>query len=63
VNAPPAFANHAAISSVAARGLPAAAVCTTKAAFDPALWDYPANASPTGSNPDRFQKIVSLFQP
>jgi prepilin-type N-terminal cleavage/methylation domain-containing protein len=40
-----------------------ATVCTTKAAFDPVLWDYPANASPPGSNPDSFQKIVSLFQP
>ena len=40
-----------------------ATVCTTKAAFDLVLWDWPANASPPGSDPVKFQKIVSLFQP
>jgi prepilin-type N-terminal cleavage/methylation domain-containing protein len=40
-----------------------ATVCTTKAAFDPVLWDWPANASPPGSDAAKFQKIVSLFQP
>jgi len=40
-----------------------ATICTTKAAFSPALWDWPGNASPPGSDPVKFQKIISLFRP
>ena len=40
-----------------------ATVCTTKAALDLVLWYWPAHASPPGSDPAKFQKIVSFFQP
>ena len=40
-------------------------ICTTKAAFDPALWGSPANAAGAipGEDAIRFQKIIALLKP
>ena len=38
-------------------------ICTTKAAFDPALWVVPPGQGAVGDNADQFARIISLLKP
>ena len=38
-------------------------ISTTKAAFDPVLWGWPANTDTPNSNPTRFQTVIGLLKP
>jgi len=40
-----------------------ATICTTKAAFDPALWVVPPGQGAVGDNADQFTRIISLLKP